>query len=315
MKKLIFTAVSLGICTWLPGAFGAVGSDNGLKVVNNFNYKVAYSRPPVLISAPMYVPSIQPQVEETTGDKARKPSVIRPKVYYPGTSVHDWYAALKYVHTLTSFTSDYNWNGLTPVSLTPFDENWSDKISTETMMGFAVSVGKNYNADWRVELEGGYTGEYSDSADGVKFAISAPYLTFNALYNFAGNNNTGFYIGPGLGMAFPMTEISSEGPGADWFLHGDTTRREFSPMFAAVAGFQWFIEENLALDIGYKFYTFSGTKHERDLNFWYSDPDTAQVTTFTADTGWLTNHGISIGLRYYFQGVQVKRQKEGLKRR
>lgn len=302
MKKLIFTAVSLGICTWLPGAFGAVGSDNGLKVANNFNYKVAYSRPPVLIAAPMYVPNLPPsQVEETICCKAKPSPAIRQRAYNTRPLANDWYAAIKYVHTMTSFTSDYNWNGLTPVSLTSFDENWSDKFSTETMMGFAVSVGKNYNADWRVELEGGYTGEYSDSADGVKFAISAPYLTFNALYNFAGNNQTGFYIGPGLGMAFPMTEISSEGPGADWFLHGDVTKREFSPMFAAVAGFQWFIEENLALDIGYKFYTFSGTKHERDLNFWDGiDPDTAQVTTFTADTGWLTNHGISIGLRYYF---------------
>ncbi len=301
MKKLIFTALSLGICTWLPGAFGAVGSGNGLKVVNNFDYKVAYSRPPVLISAPMYVPSLPPsQVEETTCNKAQ-PAPVRQKFYYNDSFARDWYAAIKYVHTLTSFTSDYNWTGLTPVSLTPFNNNWSDKFSMENMMGFAVSAGKNYNAEWRFELEGGYTGEHSDSADGIKFAISAPYLTFNVLYNFAGNNQTGFYIGPGLGFAFPMTEISSEGPGAFWFLHGDATKREFSPMFAAIAGFQWFIEENLALDIGYKFYTFSGTKHERDLSFWDGvDPDTAQVTIFTADTGWLMNHGISIGLRYYF---------------
>ncbi len=281
MKKSIFTCVSLGILTWVPAVYGAHVSNDGLKVVNNFNYSGGYVRPAVVISAPVYVQNPAP-VDAV-------PPAMYPRDYYKRPFQRDWYGALKYVHTFASFKSKHYLDGV----YCPGGQYCVDKYSFESMMGFTASVGRWYTKHWRIELEGGYTGEHSDAADDIEFAISAPYLTFNALYNTPEQRWGGFYVGPGLGIAFPMTRIT----GPSTFLTGQETKRQFSPIAALHFGYQLPLGDRFALDIGYKFSTFMGTNHTRQVEDAY-DPSTTY--DFTRKTGWVMNNSVSIGLRYYF---------------
>ena len=329
MKKTLLIALGVGMFS-LPVAQESAAntvttnrSGEGVKVINNFNYGAAPIRPvvqaqpvyvaqpqPVLVAqpVPMYTQTPPPHtVQVAVSNDEVRPAVLKRAEPEPE---REWYVALKYVHTLASWKTSNHWvgeswdNGVDPV--VPVNESWTDKYSMKSMMGFAASVGMTYDNDWRLEVEGGYTGQYSEAADGIKYAVSAPYLSLNALYNFNGNKRSGFYIGPGLGIAFPQTELTSYDnntlmPGAIWFLHGGETARSFSVMPAGMFGFQWMLEERLALDIGYKFYALKGPKHKRQFYWWdNTDPSTAVAQDLTIDTGWMTNHAISLGLRYYF---------------
>jgi opacity protein-like surface antigen len=163
-------------------------------------------------------------------------------------------------------------------------------------MGFAVSAGWHYDSDWRFEFEGGYTGKYSNQADDVAFAMWAPYLTFNALYNTPEKTWGSFYVGPGLGIAFPTTKVSA-GDMNVHFLEGEEVKREFSPILALLAGYQYSFTERFVLDLGYKLSTFSGTDHSRDFQLTGTP---VQIHTFTNKTGWVLDNAFSIGVRYYF---------------
>jgi opacity protein-like surface antigen len=292
----LFAAFATGIFTCVSGA--AVHK-NGIKVINNFNYGGAPIRSgkTILVASPAYVQhNVSPEyvVPVAVADDDIRPSVLR----HEFVKTPWWYAAVKYVHTLSSFTSKHYTDGIYCVG----GQYCEDKFSFEPMMGFAVSAGKWAGDLWRFELEGGYTGEYSDSADDVEFRISAPYLSINALYNFggAGNETGGFYIGPGLGVAWTQTGVSAGGTGVFFFAGGET-KREISPMLSLNAGYQLPISERIALDIGYRLWAFGGTDHSRDYQSWMNgDPSTIETHTFTNKTGWLINNSLSLGLRWYF---------------
>lgn len=303
MKKLFFTRnsaiLALGVFA-LPG-FASAGSD-GIKVINNFNYgtNVTMGQPQtMLVARPAYVqPMVQPAAVVPV---AVAPNVVQPSVLRQ-VPVNDWYAALKFEYTLASFTSRHYTDGVFCVVEPGMEWTCKDDFNFKPMIGFAASVGKWYDPDWRFELEGGYTGHYADSSDDVEFAISAPYLTFNALYNFGGayNKDGGFYVGPGVGMAFPETEISGGGTEV-FFLHNGRTKQVISPMLALLLGYQFPISDSFAFDIGYKLSTFSGTSHSRDFQIWDGiNPATIETHTFTNKTGWLLNNAFSLGIRYYF---------------
>ncbi|MCL2748716.1 MAG: porin family protein [Alphaproteobacteria bacterium] len=306
MKKTFLIALGVGMFS-LPIAHVSAAntvtktySGEGVKVINNFNLAAEPIRPAAVYAAPtpvyvaqpvpMYTQAPPPYAVPVAIDQDEvRPAVIR-RVEEPE---RDWYAAIKYVHTLATFTSTHHTDGVYCVG----GKYCVDHFNLVPMMGFALSAGTVYGDDWRFELEAGYTGQYSDSDEDVRFGISAPYLTFNALYNFGGAKNSGFYFGPGIGFAFPTTEITA-GDTLVHFLHKDSRRTVFSPMLAALAGFQWKFTEQFALDIGYKFYTFSGTEHSRDFQITLTPPTTSHK--FTNKTGWLVNNAFSIGLRYYF---------------
>ena len=315
MKKTFLIAMGAGMLS-LPIAQESAAntvtkthSGEGVKVINNFNYGAAPIRPAVQ-AAPVYVAQPQPvlvaqpvpmytqvppayAVPVAVEKDEVRPAVIKRVVPEPE---RDWYAAVKYVHTLATFTSKHYTDGIYCVG-----GAWCvDKFNMVPMFGFSLSAGTVYSDDWRFELEAGYTGQYSDSDEDVRFGISAPYMTINALYNFGGAKNSGFYFGPGLGFAFSTTEVTG-GNTIVHFLHNDSRKTEFSPMFAALAGFQWKFSEQFALDLGYKFYTFSGTEHSRDFQLWIpGSPPTIENHKFTNKTSWLMNNAFSIGLRYYF---------------
>ncbi|MCL1891669.1 MAG: porin family protein [Alphaproteobacteria bacterium] len=336
MKIKFFTALSLGIFALSGAAFSAnigdvygndqvdrpVRSSTDTMVINNFSYgppkpratnvvitqpatvsqpttanqPITMSSQPTMVAQPAYV---QREVyQEQIVPVAVAQNDVRPSVMYRYEEPvsREWYAALKYVHTLASFTSKHYTDGVFCVG----GEYCTDEFNFKPMLGFAASAGMNYDAEWRFELEGGYTGEYSTNADDVSFAISAPYLAVNALYNFSGATRSSLYFGPGLGIAFPTTEIHAGGTEI-FFLnntHGNSKERVASPMLALMAGYQWRIDERFALDLGYKLYTFSGTK--QSLDFQLTPPAPADIHTFTNKTSWLINNAISLGLRYYF---------------
>jgi opacity protein-like surface antigen len=294
------------------------GAASGVDVKNNFNYgtvtSVRYSRPkpqprqvqpsvlvqPVMVTQPSVIAQpVYPQQEYRSdaivpvaydNEDVRSSVLVRKPEKTQGK--HNWYAALKYVQTFSSFSSKHYTDGNYCVGGV-----WcKDKFAFKPMMGLSVSAGKWYE-DWRLELEGGYTGQYSDSADDVKFGISAMYLTLNSLYNFSGKDSDGFYAGPGVGVAFPETEITSGGVDVH-FLNDGAKKREVSPTVSLMLGYQWNIGDSFAVDLGYKIWTFSGTKHSRDFQI-----DQAGVITnhtFMNKTSWLINNSFSFGVRYYF---------------
>jgi opacity protein-like surface antigen len=325
---VIFAVTSVDFAAAAVSAKRTTQSADGVKVINNFNYgtnvrlvqpaqnvrpvqaaqpryvarPVMYTEYPAQVEAPVAIAAknvrqvvagdVQPIIVEDV-----QPVVVRREsaAQFESADRHfyqDWYAGLKYVHTFANFTSKHYTNGVYCVG----GQFCKDEYSFVSMMGLAASVGKWYDEDWRIELEGGWTGEYSDSADGIEFAFSAPYLTFSALYNFSGPNTGGFYAGPGAGIAFPTSRIT--GP---VFLTGSETKRQFSPMLALQLGYQYPFSDRFALDIGYKLSTFGGTDHTRQFELW--DPNTGQslgIHDFTNKTGWFINNSLSIGLRYYF---------------
>jgi hypothetical protein len=299
--KFLSRVFAASVWTFVFGAFAldasaagrVVHSGDGIKVINNFNY----GQPQAWVARPAYVQrAVSPEYVVPVAVDAQE---VQPSVIYSQPQApwyRDWYAALKYVHTLTSFTSKHYTDGVYCVG----GQYCEDKYSFETMMGFSASVGKSYGDNWRFELEGGYTGEYSDSVDDVEFSISAPYMGFNALYNFSGATNDGFYLGAGLGAAWTKTGVSAGGTEV-FFLHNGETKREFSPMIALSAGYQMLLTDRLAFDIAYKLWTFGGTDHDRDFQTCIlCDGSDDETHTFTNKTGWLINNSLSLGLRWYF---------------
>ena len=163
---------------------------------------------------------------------------------------------------------------------------------TETVFGGNVFVGRTFKYFWRAELEGGLIGQYSDSDAGYDFKLTVPYLIANGYYDFA----NGFYVGAGLGIAMPKTEL-----GDDEFVSDDRSERNVSPMGAVMLGYTHKLDYNLVLDIRYRLAGFSGTEHERT---WGGDAIINGVGVagykLKNDIGLILDNSFSVGIRYEF---------------
>lgn len=205
---------------------------------------------------------------------------------------NNWYTAIRAEWNMVSWKNEY--------SSTDVVGTGEDKYSMEPMFGGSVSVGKRFDYFWRAELEAGYMGEFQDSEPGASFKISAPYAIANVMYDFT----SGIYVGGGLGIAFTTTTLD-----ADWFVYeekisnvdGKRSETGISPMAGLMFGYSHKLDDNLSLDLRYRFAGFNGTKQE--LVYYTENRTTAVVTgphTFTNDIGLITEHSISAGLRYEF---------------
>ena len=193
--------------------------------------------------------------------------------------------------------------------------NWKNKYSTEpekgmgentesyseTVFGGSLFAGRTFNYFWRAELEAGLIGQYSDKDMGYEFKLTVPYVMLNGYYDFA----NGLYVGAGLGLAVPKTELDD-----DAFVSGGRSKRAVSPMGALMAGWTHKLDYNLALDLRYRLSAFGGTKHTRTFAYGteidiYEDGvlvDTVDLSDvkFTNDIGLILDNSLSIGLRYEF---------------
>lgn len=154
----------------------------------------------------------------------------------------------------------------------------------ELLFGGDVSIGYSFDAFWRAEVEAGMLGSFEDEEMGTTFKMTVPYAMVNGYYDFL----NGLYVGAGVGIALPKTELQGAG-----FVGGDSSERAFSPMVGVMLGYSHKLDYNLTLDVRYRLAGFMGTEHERVFNY-FDDYDIKNKI------GLVLDNSISIGLRYNF---------------
>ncbi len=159
----------------------------------------------------------------------------------------------------------------------------NDEYSFEPVFGGALFAGHKFNYFWRAEVEAGMLGQFTDKDMGIEFKMTVPYVMLNGYYDFI----NGLYIGGGLGIAMPKTEL-------DWaaFESGNRAERAISPMFGVMLGWTRKLDDNLVMDLRYRLAGFSGTEHTRTFEL--------DGVAFTNDIGFVLDNSFSIGLRYEF---------------
>lgn len=168
---------------------------------------------------------------------------------------------------------------------------------TEALFGGNVFVGHTFNYFWRAELEAGIISEFDDADDGTSFKLTVPYLMANGYYDFA----NGFYVGAGLGVAVPKTELDD-----DAFKSGGRSKRRVSPMVGLMGGWSYHLDYNLLLDFRYRLAMLWGPEHMREYRdgayVEYGDGTSLDLTgvEFTNKIGLILDNSISVGLRYEF---------------
>ncbi len=163
---------------------------------------------------------------------------------------------------------------------------------TEALFGGNVFVGRTFDYFWRAEIEAGIISEFEDADEGYAFKLSVPYVMANGYYDFA----NGFYVGAGLGIALPETELDD-----DAFKSGGRSERSVSPMFGLMGGWSYHLDSNLLLDLRYRLAFTWGPEHERAFvdNTNVAGVDLSGVV-FRNEIGLILDNSISVGLRYEF---------------
>lgn len=184
--------------------------------------------------------------------------------------------------------------------------NWENEYSTspeigvgdntedfsEILFGGNVFVGHTFKHFWRAELEGGLIGQFDDKDGGYEFQLTVPYLLANGYYDFA----NGMYVGAGLGIAVPKTELDDAE-----FKSGGRSEQNVSPMGALMIGYTHKLDYNLVLDLRYRLAAFGGTEQERSFVDGASVGGTDLTgVKFKNDIGLILDNSVSLGIRYEF---------------
>ena len=175
----------------------------------------------------------------------------------------------------------------------------SDKYSLEPVFSFDIAFGAKINYFWRAEVEAGYMTEFSDKDEGYEVTLSTPYIIANGYYDFT----NGLYIGAGLGVAMPRTELVD-----DSFKSGNNPKWSVSPMGALMFGFAHQLDDNLVLDLRYRISGFTGHEQTRE---WVAGTKIDTDNDGVADLeiggdhlrnkmGFILDNSISLGIRYEF---------------
>ena len=208
---------------------------------------------------------------------------------YKDKAKDGWYvvgrAELSFLNWKNKYDSDY------PYARSQFSE---DIYSFEPVFGGSLAAGWKFNYLWRIELEGGYIGRFTDKDLGFEFTLSAPYAIVNGYRDFL----NGFYLGAGIGAALPITTLDS---GVFMMEGGPRSENRISPMGSIMVGFAKELDYNLTLDIRYRLAGLMGTTHTRDFEWFYKhDPNVFYQSSIENKIGLILDNSISIGLRYEF---------------
>ena len=279
MKKVVSLVAVLALVTSVAGAQTGNGmrgntvykntSDN-IKVVNNF--RMSSGR------APMYA---QPQMAAPDYSRMQQP-VARPR--YTCQTCGAWYVGGRANLSMLSWENEYT------TTFSPTTEEYNhDKYSFEPIFGGSFAFGYAFDTSWRLEVEAGLLGRFEDNDEGVNFTLTVPYALANAYNDF----ENGMYVGVGLGLAVPKTELDGEHNGLV-FEGGHRTKRQGSLMGAAMSGYAYDFDQHLTLDIRYRLAAFNGTKHETVLD------DGTDTYEFRNKIGLILDNSVSMGLRYRF---------------
>lgn len=168
----------------------------------------------------------------------------------------------------------------------------SDDYSFEPVFGGSFYAGYTFNYFWRAEVEAGLIGQFEDSDESFGFKMTVPYVMANGYYDFT----NGLYVGAGLGIALPKTELTN-----DAFVSGDGSERAVSPMGAIMLGWTYDLDYNLTLDLRYRLAAFGGTEQSRTFvdgaGNAIADYSNKEITN---EIGLVLDNSISLGIRYEF---------------
>lgn len=166
-----------------------------------------------------------------------------------------------------------------------------DDYTFEPVFGGNIFAGYRFTPNWRTDLEFGYMTQFSDSDNGFTFKLSTPYLMGNAYYDF----NGGFYLGAGLGLAFPRATLDWE-----YFEKDNASKTKLSFAGALMAGYSYYMTDSLALDFRYRLAGFVGPKLTRNVMAGVKDENDVELRTLETKVGFVIDNSFSIGLRYEF---------------
>ncbi|MDW3024515.1 MAG: outer membrane beta-barrel protein [Alphaproteobacteria bacterium] len=156
-----------------------------------------------------------------------------------------------------------------------------DDYSFEPVFGGDIFIGYAFNDLWRLDVEGGMIGSFEDADDNFSFKMTVPYITLNGYRDFS----NGLYVGLGVGVALPKTELSGA------FYSENRIKRESSLMGSLMLGWSSHLSEDMVLDLRYRLAVFDGTTHSRVLS---------AGDLFKNEIGMVLDNSVSVGLRYEF---------------
>ena len=167
-----------------------------------------------------------------------------------------------------------------------------DTYIFEPIFGGGIFAGRHFGPAWRGDVEFGYISEFSDSDNGFTFKISTPYLMANAYYDFLG----GFYLGGGIGFAFPKATLDWQ-----WFTANSASETRLSPIGGLSMGFARALADDMVLDIRYRIAGFYGPKWKRDVKQPdYQNSGGNDLESLETRVGFVLDNSISVGVRYEF---------------
>ena len=175
-----------------------------------------------------------------------------------------------------------------------FDESENhDNYVFEPVFGGGIFAGYHFTPNWRGDVEFGYMTRFDDSDNGFTFKLSTPYITANAYYDFA----SGFYLGAGVGLAFPRAGMDYQ-----YFTADSESETKLSFMGALMAGYSYRLSESVALDFRYRLSGFSGPKWTRNIvsPSPIVDENGVSLTSLETRVGFIIDNSLSLGLRYEF---------------
>ena len=200
----------------------------------------------------------------------------------------NWYIGGRVGLHLMSWTNKYKGSP----SNYDFDKSQDhDDYVFEPVFGGNIFAGYRFTPNWRGDVEFGYLTQFSDSDNGFTFKLSTPYVTANAYYDF----DSGFYLGAGVGMAFPRATMDWE-----YFDAGDASDTKLSFTGALMAGYSYYMTESLALDFRYRLGGFVGPKWTRNVMSGITDDNGVELKALETKVGFVIDNSLSIGLRYEF---------------
>lgn len=192
----------------------------------------------------------------------------------------NWYMTGRLGMSFLNWTNKYKTNNLDDTVVPEYGED--ESFSFKPVFSGGLSVGRTFDRSWRAEIEAGYIGQFSQADNGTEFKLSIPYATLNGYYDF----DFGMYLGAGVGMALPMTEMN-----AATFVWNDAKKTNFGFMGSAMIGYAVPLDENFTFDLRYRISAITGSTHKVTWGdeFYLSNK-----------IGVILDNSIMLGLRYNF---------------
>ena len=199
-----------------------------------------------------------------------------------------WYIGARADLNFWNWKNEYSTDdGLTGLA----EEANHDEYSFEPVFGGSLFGGRRFAYFWRAELEAGYLGHFEDSDPDADFSLQIPYVLLNGYYDFT----NGLYLGAGVGVAMPITNVDLRGTIVAGVDSSDRTEYGIAPMAGVMLGYSYKLDNNLVLDLRYRLAGMTGLEHKIDMF-----DSAGGAHWFQNDIDFILDNSISVGIRYEF---------------